>query len=77
MTLEDDTTSPGPSSPAAEITKINQAYQTDDADLTIISADGIRFKVHRWVLILARCVHVTDTRLGHEPMEDLWTDYGS
>jgi hypothetical protein len=59
MTMEDDNTSARSPSPGPAITEINEEYQADDADLTIISADGIHFKVHRWVLILARCVHTT------------------
>jgi hypothetical protein len=54
MTTEDDTMSTG--KPDHEITDVNSAYQADDADLTIISADGIHFKVHRQILTVARYV---------------------
>jgi hypothetical protein len=43
-----------PARPANEITNLNRWYQADNADLTIVSADGIHFKVHRVVLMLAR-----------------------
>lgn len=54
MTMEDDTMSTG--KPDHEITDVNRSYQADDADVTIISADGIHFKVHRQILTTARYV---------------------
>jgi hypothetical protein len=62
MTTEDDTMSTG--KPDHEITDVNRSYQADDADLTIISADGIHFKVHRVVLLLARYVRVDTAYAG-------------
>jgi hypothetical protein len=40
--------------PGVDNIDITKSYQAEDADLTIISADGLHFKVHRLVLTLAR-----------------------
>lgn len=40
--------------PGVDNIDITKSYQAEDADLTIISADGMHFKVHRLVLTLAR-----------------------
>ncbi|WWC92329.1 uncharacterized protein L201_007283 [Kwoniella dendrophila CBS 6074] len=36
---------------ADEITDDNRDYQAEDADITLVSADGLDFKVHKWALM--------------------------
>jgi hypothetical protein len=37
-----------------ETVEYNKAYQSDDADFTIISSDGVSFGVYRVALLLGR-----------------------
>lgn len=57
-------------SPMTQTVKTDLAYQSKDADFTIISADGISFKVHRVVLSLARSVHMDQA--GRNASELTW-----
>jgi hypothetical protein len=41
---------------AHTINNINRSYQGEEAHLTIVSADGVRFKVDKWRLKAARYV---------------------
>jgi hypothetical protein len=41
--------------------RISERYNEEDADITIISSDGISFKVHSLFLVRASYVHITPT----------------
>jgi hypothetical protein len=60
-------------SPMTQTVKTDLAYQSKDADFTIISADGISFKVHRVVLSLARSVYADQA--GGNTSELTWCSH--
>lgn len=39
---------------ALEINKHNRDYQSDEADFTLISSDGLHFRVKKMILMVAR-----------------------